>query len=88
MAKTISNREGCHLELAYTNSDDGVYLYCTCGWETNLGFAASPYDAIRCANEHLLHQTLDGEEIAQWLTDRDPTLAASFRERFLVRGRS
>jgi hypothetical protein len=42
------------LELTYYNSDDGVWLRCSCGeFETNLGFSATPDDAKREEARHL-----------------------------------
>lgn len=38
--------------LVYTNSDDGVWIECTCGWHVNLGFFSSVEDAASQWNLH------------------------------------
>jgi hypothetical protein len=40
------------MNLAYTTDDDGVHLECSCGFDLNLGFDASPVQAYLAALEH------------------------------------
>lgn len=41
--------------LGYSIHDDGVHVSCACGWDVNVGFGATPQDAM---TEHQAH--LDG----------------------------
>lgn len=41
------------MTLIYFNSDDGVYLLCSCHFTRNLGFQATPADAVAAESEHL-----------------------------------
>jgi hypothetical protein len=39
--------------LAYTDLDDGVWLECNdCPWKHNLGFSATPEEAVEAARAH------------------------------------
>jgi hypothetical protein len=38
--------------LTYFNSDDGVWLDCSCGWEHNLGFNCSAAEAAKLEAKH------------------------------------
>lgn len=42
------------LTVTYTNSDDGVWLKCTCQWEKNMDFAPTMTDLVEATDEHLM----------------------------------
>jgi hypothetical protein len=49
-----------HVELTYYTSDDGIWLECNCGWQTNLGWRATPKEAVKAEKDHLVEMALNG----------------------------
>lgn len=48
------------LILTYHYQDDGVWLQCSCTWEINLGFNATPEDAADAGRRHVLLGSSEG----------------------------
>ncbi len=40
------------MKLSWRDSDDGIWLDCSCGQKFNLGYDATPEDALRVQIEH------------------------------------
>ncbi len=52
------------ISIPYTSNDDGVHLFCPCGWEKNIGFGASTSDIKVAESEHLAAvDSSEGKEI-------------------------
>ena len=45
--------DGHRLRLEYFNSDDGIYLVCSCKWQENLGFGPSSQRVDLAREKHL-----------------------------------
>lgn len=51
---SIKNKFKNHLfHLTYYADDNGVWLVCSCGWRSVLGYNASPETAMREKKDHL-----------------------------------
>jgi hypothetical protein len=44
---------GHKITLEYTCDDDGVHVFCECGWRKHLGYSPSVEDAVAARDEHL-----------------------------------
>lgn len=44
---------GHEIMVEYTNNDDGIWLFCSCGWKRNLGYYVKVEDVIVARDEHL-----------------------------------
>ena len=42
-----------HIEVTYYNTDDGIWLHCSCGWEKNCGFFPTPQVLMVAQLDHL-----------------------------------
>ncbi len=50
--EAVERERHAEITIGYTYLDDGIHLYCTCGWEINLDFNPSPEDAFFFTAEH------------------------------------
>ena len=49
--------DGHRLRLEYFNSEDGIYLVCSCKWQENLGFGPSSQRVDLAREKHLSNQS-------------------------------